>query len=127
MRKLLAAVFILFLLAVAYWADTDTMPAMFRAIYLVPNGDRISHAVLYGILAYLINLALAGRRVKVGSFSITLGSLLAASAALLEELSQFFFAARTPDVIDLLCGWAGIAIADWLYRRRREAPETAPD
>ena len=122
MRKLAAALFIVFLLAVAYWADTDTMPPVLQAVELLPSGDRIGHFVLYGILAFLLNGAFSARGVRLGTASVQAGSLLAAVAALLEELSQFLFPSRTPDPVDLLFGWLGILVADWLFKRTWRPP-----
>lgn len=116
MRKLPVLLFVIFLLMVAYWADSATMPSLLKAVYRFPNGDRLGHVVLYGILALLLNLALPGRRIHVGPVSLPLGSFLAAAFALLEELSQFFFPVRTPDLVDLTCGWLGIALGTYLPR-----------
>jgi polysaccharide biosynthesis protein VpsQ len=118
LRKLFALLFLLFLILVAYWADSATMPSLLKAIYRFPNGDRVGHVVLYGILAFLLNLALSGRRLTLGRISLPLGSFLAAGFAVLEELSQFFFPARTPDLVDLTCGWLGIALATHLSHLR---------
>ena len=87
------------------------MPDLFKAIYIFPNGDRVGHAVLYGLLTFLLKNAWPEKKVQVGRWVIPLGTALALIGATLEELSQFFFPNRTPDIIDLSCGFAGILIA----------------
>ena len=116
MKKLVALSFFLFLLAVAYWADSGTMPALLKLVYAFPNGDRLGHVVLYGLLAFLLNAALPGRRLSIGRFSLPVGAFIAVVFGALEEFSQFFFPNRTPDLVDLACGWLGIAVATYLPR-----------
>jgi VanZ family protein len=120
LKKLLAFAFVLFLLLIAYWADSGTMPGLLKAIYIFPNGDKVGHAVLYGTLTFLLNQAWPQRKVQVGKWSIPLGTILALLGATFEELSQFFFPGRTPDIMDLSCGFAGIIIATFfsLWVRR---------
>ncbi len=111
MKKLLAVAFFLFLLVVAYWADTDSMPKVLGAMTEFPYGDKIGHFVLYGILAYLLTVAMPFRRVNILRWSLPLGLVLAAGFATLEEVSQLFFAARTASLTDLFSGYSGIVAA----------------
>lgn len=103
-RLLLASLFVVFLGAVAYWADTDTMPAALQALAAFPNGDRVGHFALYGVLAGL--LIWAGPRT---------GAVIAAGIAILEETSQLWMPHRTPDWVDLGCGFLGTAVAQLLF------------
>lgn len=108
MRKALAVAFFIFLCFVAYWADTGRMPELLKALYRFPNGDRIGHFALYGMLAYLLTLAFPFRRYRIGRWVVPLGVLLTLGLATLEEASQVFIATRTPDLIDLAAGYLGI-------------------
>lgn len=108
MRKVLALAFFAFLMGVAYWANTGSMPALLKAIYAFPNGDRIGHFVLYGLLAYLLTAAFPFWRCKALGWMVPGGALLALGLATLEEASQLFMAARTPDLVDLAAGYLGI-------------------
>jgi VanZ family protein len=126
LKKLAALAFFVFLVVVAYWADSGTMPAPLRLVYAFPNGDRLGHFVLYGVLAFLLNAALPGRRISIGRGSLPLGAFIAALFAALEELSQFFFPHRTPDLVDLACGWLGIAVVTYLQRMRRRPEKGLP-
>jgi hypothetical protein len=99
-RLLSASLCIVFLGLVAFWADTDTMPAILRAVYHFPNGDRVGHFVLYGIWAGLTIWAWP-----------RVGAIVATGIAVAEELSQLWMAHRTADWLDLGCGLAGILTA----------------
>jgi VanZ family protein len=111
MKKFFAITFFLFLLLVAYWADTDSMPKILSALTEFPYGDKIGHFILYGILAYLLTVAMPFRRVKILRWSLPLGLVLAAGFASLEEISQLFFVNRTASFVDLFSGYIGIAAA----------------
>lgn len=112
--KALALAFLLFLLAVAYWADTGSMPAVLVALYRFPNGDRLGHFMIYFTLAFLLNLAWPVQRVRLNGLDLRTGSLLAGLAATLEELSQVFIHTRTFDFVDLGLGFLGVLCADRL-------------
>jgi len=121
MKKLLAFAFFWFLLLVAYWADTDSMPKIISAMIEIPYGDKIGHFVLYGILAYLLTVAMPFRRVKILRWSLPLGLVLAAGFASLEEASQLFFVNRTASLVDLFSGYSGILAAVFLIPCMRRA------
>jgi VanZ family protein len=108
LRMVPVGFFLVFPGAVAYWADTDTMPAGLQALAAFPNGDRVGHFVLYGVLAGLLTWALPHRHPLVGV-------LIAGGIAALEEATQLFMAHRTPDWVDLGCGFLGIATAQLLF------------
>ena len=118
MRKLAALAFFIFLLAVAYWADSGTMPAALKYVSAFPNGDRLGHFVLYGILAYRVSAAFPSRWVRIRGWRLPLGAILAASLATLEEISQIFIPARTPDLVDLAAGYLGILVSTLIFNRQ---------
>ena len=111
MKKLLALFFFLFILLVAYWANTNSMPEFLKAATEFPYSYKLGHFVLYGILAYLLTVAMPFRRVTVLRWSIPLGVVLAAAFATLEEISQLFFITRSASFIDLFSGYSGIMAA----------------
>ncbi len=113
MKKLLALLFLGFIMFVIWAANTGEIPAFIRNLYRFPGGDRVGHFILYGILAFLLARAFP-RRLRMGAFFPALTSLFVAGLALVEEISQFFFSLRTPDLLDLACGLLGILLADWL-------------
>lgn len=118
MRKWIIVPVLLAFFTIAYWADSETMPGWLHIIYDFPNGDRIGHVVIYGAIAFFLNLALPAYRWKWMRVLIPLGSILAFGMACAEEFSQFFFPSRTPDWVDLICGWLGILLATWFYHTR---------
>lgn len=118
MKKLIAFLFVLFILVIAYWADTDSMPEVIKALIRFPNGDRLGHFVLYGLLAFLLAWAFPKRSWLLrqrGWFPV--GSLVAVVGAALEEISQLFFVNRTADLVDLGCGLLGILFATLLTNK----------
>ena len=121
MMKWLALLFLLFMLVIILLADRGAIPEPIKMIYRFPNGDRVGHFVLYGILTFLIDSAFP-RTVKIARVDLLLGSLVIAILAALEEFSQLFFPHRTSDLIDLTFSLLGIACGDLFFRlmRRRQ-------
>ncbi len=117
MKKLAAFLFLGFILFVILAANQGTIPPVIRALYRFPGGDLAGHFILYGILAYLLARAFP-RRLQTGGFSPAISSLWVFGLAFSEELSQFFFPLRTPDLLDLACSLLGILFADHLAFRR---------
>lgn len=111
MKKLVAILFLGFIFLVILAADQGSIPPVIRALYRFPGGDLAGHFLLHGILAYLLARAFP-RRLQMGGFSLAISSLWLPGLALTEELSQFFFPSRTPDLLDLACGLLGILLAD---------------
>lgn len=111
--KILALLFLLFILLVIVAADTGWMPPFIRAIYDFPNGDRLGHFILYGILAFLLARAFP-RPLRLGPFAIPLVILALLVFAAAEEYTQNFFSTRTPDLVDLSCSYLGILAGTWL-------------
>jgi VanZ family protein len=110
--------FLLFMLVVAVAADTGTIPPFVRDLYRFPGGDYAGHFVLYSILAFLAARAIP-RRLSFFGWRLPLSALLVFLMAVLEEISQFWFPLRTPDLYDLSFGVLGILLGTWLANRRR--------
>jgi len=115
-RILYPALFFAVLLAIIYKADTANYNFAFHVVGMIPYGDKIAHAILYGIMAYLLNYGLNGKR----WFRIEIGMLLVMSFAFVEEVSQLYFPSRTFDWFDLLADVIGIVGAAVVYRRVRK-------
>ena len=119
---LLTFSFVVFLGAVVVWADRGAMPRPITLLYAFPAGDKVGHLVLMGILAALMNLSLAARRVSMGGRRLLLGSLLVAAAITIEEASQLLFRNRTFSLIDLGMGYLGVYLsrypASWIWLSR---------
>ena len=117
--KILALLFLLFILLVIVAADMDAIPLPIRALYRFPNGDRVAHLALYGILAFLLARAFP-HPLRLGRLSMPIVMLALLAFAALEEYSQGFFSARTPDLVDLACSFLGILAGTWLASRRKK-------
>lgn len=121
--KVLALAFFLFVLLVMLAADGGRLPPFLRALYSFPNGDRVGHVVLYGILALLLAGAFP-RSFALGRFRLpfSIAALLAFGVA--EECSQSLFTTRTADFVDLLCSCTGIFLGTWGAQRWPRARKT---
>ena len=117
--KILALLFLLFILLVIVAADRGILPAPIHALYNFPNGDKAGHFLLYGILAFLLASAFP-RAVHVGRLPIPLVMLAVLVFAAAEEYSQRFFSTRTSDIVDLTFSCLGILGGTWLAWRRKK-------
>ncbi|MEM9775801.1 MAG: VanZ family protein [Chloroflexota bacterium] len=79
-----------------------------RVIGHIPQGDKVGHFVLFGILAFLVNKALSCRMVDVLGNDVLIGSLCVLGFVVIEEFSQLYFDSRTFDVTDLMYDSVGI-------------------
>jgi polysaccharide biosynthesis protein VpsQ len=111
--KWLTLFFILFILGIILLADLGSLPSPIVMLYRFPYGDRAGHFFLFGILTFLVNSSFP-RQVQIARVNIFYGSLIIATLATLEEISQLFLANRTFDLFDLIFTLLGIASADWL-------------
>ena len=88
----------------------------------IPFGDKLGHLALAGVLSFLLNTALACRKLTLAGVRFGIGSLLAYLAVMIEELTQFWLANRNLDVYDLLCAVIGVyacgVLANWNHRRK---------
>ena len=118
--KWLAILFGIFVILIIVLADAGTLPRYLGPIYDYPNGDKVGHFVLYGILAFLIDLSLF-RSLPRSSSLRTSRKLLAVKCGLIlalaitvEEFSQQYFSFRTFDLLDLTFSYLGVAFFSWL-------------
>jgi VanZ family protein len=116
--KILALLFLLFILLVIVIADAGALPPFVHAIYDFPNGDKLGHFILYGILAFLLARAFP-RPARLGRFSAPMVILALLIFAALEEYSQKFFPTRTSDLVDLTFSFLGILAGAWLASRKK--------
>ncbi len=112
--KYISVLFFIFIITVIFLADNGSLPRSVRAIYDFPNGDKLGHFILYGLLSYFITRAFLStfpsksRSRVMLSIGLTLALLIA-----LEEFSQKFFSARTFDLVDLLASYLGLLVGEW--------------
>ena len=123
--KLLAISYFLFLAVVVYCADSRAHLHLFSFIRSVPGGDKCGHFVLMGGFAFLLNLSLSCRVVRVAGNKFLIGSIVALTLITIEELSQHFIPYRTFDLLDLTADYAGVFVFSWLaifFSKRRKVP-----
>jgi VanZ family protein len=111
MMKWFAILFILFMILMILLAGAGRMPEPVKALYRFPNGDRLGHFILFGLLTFLVNMAFP-RQLQIARTEVFYGSLIICSLAVLEEFSQLFIPLRTFDFTDLAFTILGIACAD---------------
>lgn len=113
--KYIAILFSIFILWVIVNADHGTLPPFIKAVYDFPNGDRVGHFILFGLLNFFLSQtflrALPNRSPKrvVLSTGLILAVLIGA-----EEFSQRYFLTRTFDLIDLSMSYLGLIVGGWI-------------
>ncbi len=83
-----------------------------------PFGDKAGHSFLIGVMAFLLNHALAYRTCSIRFTRVQLGGLVILALITLEEFSQLWFTSRTFDVGDLLANTLGVLAAECFARWR---------
>ena len=122
--KYFSAIFLVFIITIIILADNGSLPHSIRAIYDFPNGDKLGHFVLFGLLDFFITRAFFSSYPSKprGWAALSIGLILAAFIGI-EEWSQQFFSNRTSDVVDLLASYAGVTIFAFLaviWKKPRE-------
>jgi polysaccharide biosynthesis protein VpsQ len=119
MLKWITILFTLFIIAVIIGANAGMLLFPFSSVYNFPNGDKLGHFILYGILAFLLNKSALVLLPKQRPARLVLTvSLLLAILIGLEEWSQSLFPARTMSLLDLSASYAGVAFFAYLAYRK---------
>ena len=119
--KYISALFFVFIIAVIILADTGNLPHSIRAIYDFPNGDKLGHFILYGLLNFFMTRAFLSSFPSKSRWQMTLSiGLVLAFFITIEEWSQQFFAARTFDLVDLLASCVGVIVGGWAAYKIRK-------
>lgn len=108
-RFLPLALFAAFILVITYLAYKDLLPK--EILKKIPHYDSIGHFVLFGMYAYLAQLAFKGKKFLF----VPIGAVLVAVYAVIDEYLQQFSANRSYDVLDLFFGLLGIVAAYIMY------------
>ena len=121
-RWVLPLSFFIFISYIIFLANTANYNFAFRVVGDIPYGDKIAHALLYGMMALFLNYALSFRRVRLPTHILKslpqtigalanapyMGSIIVLTFATLEELSQYYIPSRTFDMGDLLADFVGV-------------------
>ena len=116
-----AALFLAFIIGLIVLADADLLPDFINAIYDFPNGDKVGHFVLYGLLNFFITRAFLSSSPSRsrGWETLSIGLILS-FVITLEEFSQKYFATRTFSYLDLFASLLGVLVGGWAaYKTKR--------
>ena len=116
-RWLLPLSFFIFISYIIFLADTADYNFAFRLVGHIPYGDKMCHALLYGVMAFLLNYGLGFRKLYLfGVMAITpyIGSIIVLTFATLEEYSQYYIPSRTFDLWDLGADFIGVVLFSFL-------------
>ena len=112
-RWFLPLSFFIFISYIIFLADSADYNFAFHIVGAIPHGDKIAHATLYGMMAFLLNYGLGFRSINI--VQIQLGSIIVLVFAIIEEISQYYIPSRTFDWWDLMADFIGVALI-WRYR-----------
>jgi len=110
-RVILPLGFFIFILFIIYLADSADHNFAFRLIGHIPYGDKVMHALLYGIMALFLNYGLNYRSFK----RFQLGAIIVLVFATLEEITQYWIPSRTFDLVDLLADFIGVILFSFIH------------
>ena len=121
--------FFIFISYIIFLADTADYNFAFRLVGHIPYGDKMCHALLYGMMAFLLNYGLGFRRVGFLTHQggqecppykwyIPLGSIIVLIFATLEECSQYYIPSRTFDLWDLGADFIGVVLFSVLRNKK---------
>ncbi len=105
-------------IAISILAYRDALPDRLLAW---PYSDKVMHFILFGMVAFWLNLWLAGRVLKIMGLQVPLTPLVCAGLVMAEEFSQRLSPLRSSNFSDLAADLAGIiffwGLSEWLVKR----------
>ena len=111
-KFILPILFFILICAIIITADMANYNFAFRVVGKVPYGDKIAHALLFGVMALLLNRALDFK----SCCNFLVGSIAVLSFATIEEFSQIFISSRSFDLLDLLADFIGVILINKAYK-----------
>lgn len=113
----LPLLFFLFIMWIINLADSAEYNFAFFIVGNIPYGDKISHALLYGVMALLLNFGLGFKTKRILGFNMQVGAMIVLFFAGVEELSQYYFPSRTLDVYDFIVDIVGVVFVSMVWRK----------
>lgn len=107
---LVAIGFCLFLGFIIYTANTGNEMPLQQVIRSISHGDKLAHFTLFGLLSFLLNLAVTTKRFQWRRWSIYRGTAIVAVFAVFEEGSQRYISSRTFEYLDLAADLSGVLV-----------------
>lgn len=102
--------FFTFVAYIIFRANRADYNFAFYVVGSIPYGDKIAHALLFGVMAYLFNYGLKHKSFKIKKLTVPVGSTIVLLFATIEEISQYFIPSRTFDIFDLLADIVGVIL-----------------
>lgn len=125
--KSFTGIYLLIVAGIIVTADLKSTSYLLGFVGNIPYGDKIGHFVLFGVLAFLVNLNFGMRMFSFGRSDYLLGSLIVMVGITIEEFTQIFMRGRTFSWLDLFCGYAGVIFfgetARIIYRKFLETAQ----
>ncbi len=118
LRIILPLSFFLFISFIIYLADTADYNFAFRVIGSIPNGDKLMHGLLYGVMALLLNYGLNFKSKKIFGFNMQVGAMIILTFAGLEEMTQYWLPSRTCDIFDFVADVVGVVLLSMIVWRK---------
>lgn len=84
---------------------------------LFSGQDKLLHALIFGILGFLVAGALLPAAHRTRRRHIVMAVVLVAVYGVLDEIHQHFVPGRTPEVLDVLADIGGGLMGVWLFTR----------
>ena len=114
LRILLPLSFFLFIGFIIYLADTADYNFAFRVIGSIPNGDKLMHGLLYGVMALFLNYGLNFKSKKIFGFNMQIGAIIVLTFAGIEEITQYWLPSRTCDFFDFVADTVGVTLFSFI-------------
>lgn len=124
-RILLVLFILLVIIPTIVLADLGRLPGFLSWLYAFPEGDKLGHFSLYGILAFLLVMVVPIRDAEKPWKPPLLACCLLIVLIGIEEISQLVFRTRSADVVDFVFSVIGVIALGylaWRIRRRRISP-----
>ncbi len=113
----LPSAFFIFISWIIYLADNSNHNFAFSLVGHIPYGDKIAHALLYGLMALFLNFGLNFKTKNILGYSMQMGSMIVLLFAGIEELSQYYFPSRTLDIYDFIADFIGVVLASFIRKK----------
>lgn len=128
MKILLLLFFIVVIVPTIVLADLGRLPGFLAAVYAFPDGDKVGHFVLYGLLAFLLVIALPSENPQRLRRASLLACSLLVVAIGIEEISQMLLETRSADLQDFICSVLGVIVFGYVaWQIKRKKTSTQPD
>ena len=106
LRFIMPFSFFVVIIYIIFLANTANYNMGFAMVQSIPYGDKLMHALLYGVMAMLLNYGLGYR--ELGWFQ--LGAVVVLGFAIIEECTQYFIPNRSFDLFDIVADIVGVVL-----------------